>query len=319
MNLSYSLSGADVLQWWGAQAQQQPTGMYSSSARLPLFQVPRRESVDSRNDSAGDCKKSLIGVIESQIIPRLLEAHPLRSARAQKSAHANHVTGEAELKEFADLCLNSSTALAIAHVERLINDQNVARDDIFLGLIAPAARLMGTYWEDDVLDFTQVTLGLMRLQQLTHHLGYEYQDGPQKAGPVRRVMLASAPGSQHILGLAMVSEFFRKDGWQVVVEIAPTQIALCHAAQNEWFDLIGLSVGLVEQLEQLPDLIGRVKQSSRNPNTPVLLGGPAFGSVEADAQRFGANAICVDPREGLKLAAALVDPTKLTDRAAASA
>jgi len=110
-----------------------------------------------------------------------------------------------------------------------------------------------------------------------------------------------------------VSEFFRKDGWQVVVEIAPSQSELCRAAQNEWFDLIGFSVGLVQQLDNLPDLIRRVKLASRNPNTPVLLGGPAFASIEVDAHRLGANAICVDPREGLKLAAALVDPTKRTE------
>jgi hypothetical protein len=66
----------------------------------------------------------------------------------------------------------------------------------------------------------------------------------------------------------------------------------------------------------LPDLIRRVKQASRNPNTPVLLGGPVFINKAIDAPRLGANAICVDPLEGLKMAAALVDPTKLQEHAA---
>ena len=309
MNLSFSLSAAITMQWWGSFRPIDLTKMSTPTVRQPPYSFPRREALDSSND----CKASLIGVIESQIIPRLLEAHPSPSAHVQPSVPRLRESDALELKAFADLCLYGSAEQAIAHVDHLIEDQAASHEDIFLGLIAPTARLMGTLWEEDVLDFTQVTLGLMRLQQISHRMGYEYQEGPQKAGPVRRVMLACAPGSQHILGLAVVSEFFRKDGWQVVVEIAPSQSELCRAAQNEWFDLIGFSVGLVEQLDNLPDLIRRVKLASRNPNTPVLLGGPAFASIEVDAHRLGANAICVDPREGLKLAAALVDPTRRTE------
>jgi methanogenic corrinoid protein MtbC1 len=108
----------------------------------------------------------------------------------------------------------------------------------------------------------------------------------------------------------MVSEFFRKEGWQVVVEIANTEKEIFQAAANEWFDLIGLSVGLVEQIPTLGGLIGRMKKASRNPETPVLLGGPAFFSSDATAQSLGANGISLDALHGLKLASALVDPLK---------
>jgi methanogenic corrinoid protein MtbC1 len=123
-------------------------------------------------------------------------------------------------------------------------------------------------------------------------------------------MLASAPGSQHVLGLAMVSEFFRKDGWQVVVEIANTEREVLQASANEWFDLIGLSVGIVEQIPILGDLITRVKKSSRNPDTPVILGGPAFVNTSVSAESLGASGISSDALHGLKLASALVDPLK---------
>jgi methanogenic corrinoid protein MtbC1 len=127
---------------------------------------------------------------------------------------------------------------------------------------------------------------------------------------VRRVMLAAAPGTQHILGLVMVSEFFRKEGWQVVVEIANTEKEILQAAANEWFDLIGLSVGLVEQIPTLAGLIARVKKSSHNPDTPVLLGGPAFYSSDVTAESLGASGISLDALHGVKLASALVNPLK---------
>lgn len=279
--------------------------MSGPNTRRPLYSVPKTESAPS----AAECKSSLIEVIESQIIPRLLQAHPLHATSSRKPGTLHEIEAS-ELSTFAAVCLHGSTEETSAYVDQLVKSRSLSHEDTFLTLIAPAARLMGTYWEEDTMDFSQVTLGLMRLQQITHSIGYEYQDGPQNAGPVRRVMLASAPGSNHTLGLAMVGQFFRKDGWQVVVEIAPSPTELCHAAQNEWFDLIGFSVALVEQLDGIAELIRRVKEASRNPNTPVLLGGPAFISAPGDAHHFGANAICIDPREGLRLACDLLGAMK---------
>ena len=139
-------------------------------------------------------------------------------------------------------------------------------------------------------------------------MGYEYHDGPQQGSGVKRVMLASAPGSQHVLGLSIVSEFFRKAGWQVVLEVSPSRTELCHAVQNEWFDLVGLSVALDSQLDALSALVGSLKSASRNPSTPVLLGGPAFTIGSHRAEAFGAEAICVDARECVPLAISVMAP-----------
>lgn len=256
-----------------------------------------------------ECKGSLRSVIETQIIPRLLQAHRSLSASNAQAFNTAYEPSPAQVEAFATLCVHASPEGASNLVKQLQLD-GASNDDIFLKLMAPAARLLGSWWEEDKTDFTVVTLGLLRMQQLTHEIGYDYQEAPQHVGMIRRVMLASAPGSQHILGLVMVSEFFRKEGWQVVVEIANTEKEILQAAANEWFDLIGLSVGLVEQLPTLPELIGRVKQSSRNPETPVILGGPAFFNSDATAESLGANGISLDALHGLRLASALVDPHK---------
>jgi methanogenic corrinoid protein MtbC1 len=255
-----------------------------------------------------ECKGSLRSVIESQIIPRLLQAHTNFASNAQ-AFNTVYEPESADVEAFASLCVQASPEKASNLVRQLQRD-GVSNDDIFLKLMAPAARCLGTWWEEDKTDFTVVTLGLLHMQQLTHELGYDFHEAPQNVGPVRRVMLAAAPGSQHILGLVMVSEFFRKEGWQVVVEIANTEKEIFQAAANEWFDLIGLSVGLVEQIPTLPALIKRLKKSSRNPETPVLLGGPAFFSSDATPESLGASGISTDALQGLKLACALVDPLK---------
>ena len=271
----------------------------------------KRESNCGQEGDEGydECKGSLRSVIESQIIPRLLQAHSSLTASNAQAFNTAYAPDSAEVEAFATLCVDASAEKAMAFIMELQRN-GVGNDDMFLKLIAPAARCLGVWWEEDKTDFTVVTLGLLRMQQITHELGYDYHSAPQNAGMVRRVMLAAAPGSQHILGLVMVSEFFRKEGWQVVVEIANTEKEIFQAAGNEWFDLIGLSVGLVEQVPTLADLITRVKKASRNPDTPVLLGGPAFFSSNVSAESLGANGISLDALHGLKLASSLVDPLK---------
>jgi methanogenic corrinoid protein MtbC1 len=251
------------------------------------------------------CTGSLRGLIESQIIPRLLEAHPRTGAANAQNFKLAYQPLEGEIAAFAQLCIAREPEDVLAFIEKLLLD-SIDCSSIFLNLIAPAARHLGQMWDEEGADFTQVTLGLLRMHQITHRLGYEYQGGPQKAGPSKRIMLACAPGSQHILGLAMVSEFFRKDGWQVVVEVSSTPHELCNAVKNEWFDLIGLSVSLTEQFDRLPVLIATLKEKSRNNNIPVLLGGPAFFSDQVDATSLGANGICADALEGVQLASLLV-------------
>jgi methanogenic corrinoid protein MtbC1 len=238
-------------------------------------------------------------VLESQIIPRLVQAHRTGENRAANDS-ASRPLGD-EIAMFAGLCATGERQKAALLIERL-REEGLDQEGIFVDLITPAARYLGQQWEEDHLGFADVTVGLVLMQEVIHGMGYEYHDGPQQASGVKRVMLASAPGSQHVLGLSIVSELFRKAGWQVVLEVSPSRTELCHAVQNEWFDLIGLSVALDSQLGSLSSLVDSLKTASRNPTTPVLLGGPVFSVGQQCAESFGAQAICVDARECVQLA-----------------
>jgi len=256
--------------------------------------------------SAAHCKNSLLSVIESQIIPRLLDAHqgPALLGVAAPDAPLIPATSQ-DMHDFNTACLAVDSQAVFAHID-VLRGKGLSAQTIFLDVITPAARHLGDLWTEDKLDFTVVAQGLLRMHHAMRHLGYETHDGPQIAGDVRRIMLASAPGSQHILGLAMVSEFFRGDGWQVVVEISTTENALLNAVAHEWFDVIGLSVGLVEQLPNIPELIARLKKASRNPHTFVVLGGPALLDSANQAMPLGADGISVNAAEAVNLAGDLL-------------
>lgn len=245
------------------------------------------------------CRDAMRSVLETEIIPRLLQGRRPEAANVAPVASAAPSANDVEC--FAALCAAGDRAASMALVDRL-RDEGLQTDSVLMDLVAPAARHLGQQWEDDRLDFASVTIGLVLMHALIHRLGYEIQDGPQASGAVRRVMLASAPGSQHVLGLSIVSEFFRKAGWQVVLEVSPSSGELCRAVRKEWFDLLGLSVALDAQLVDLPALIADLQKSSRNPGAPVLLGGPVFLSRDLQAEQFGAQAICLDAQASLDAA-----------------
>lgn len=268
--------------------------------RRPATASRGRDRTDGSDD---DCRRSMRSVLESHVIPRLVQAHPVGDRAAAGGAATRSL--EAEVRGFAHSCAIGDRDGATALIDRLC-DEGIGQEAIFVDLIAPAARHLGAQWEDDLVSFTDVTIGLVIMHEAIHAMGYEYLDGPQDAGRVRRVMLASAPGSQHVLGLSIVSEFFRSAGWQVVLEVSPSSVELCHAVRNEWFDLVGVSVGLDAQLESLPALVARLKAASRNPATPVLLGGPVFSLRECTPAEFGAQAICLDARGSVALAESLL-------------
>jgi len=180
--------------------------------------------------------------------------------------------------------------------------QGVSLESIFLDLITPAARWLGLQWEEDKMDFTAVTHGMMRMHQITRSLGHVNTQSPQTGSEVKRILLACAPGSMHILGLAIVAEFFRNDGWQIAVEISSTENSLAQTLKREWFDMIGLSVGLLEQLPELPRLISQLKSQALNPSTLVILGGPAALLSSDLIKKSGADGVATQADQAVDMA-----------------
>ena len=268
-------------------------------------------SVDSNHDypkalkgDPAECQSSILSIIEAQIIPRLLKAERVNRTNLTLVPASRAMPSKEEIDSFVELCVSQDPFVAMIFVNKLL-DEGLNTEHIFLELITPAARALGTQWDLDRMDFVDVTHGLVRLHAIAHEIGFAYQDGPVLQGEIKRIMIASAPGSEHLLGPTIVADFFRKAAWQVVIEISSSKKQLVQAVENEWFDTVGLSVSIAPQLADLADLVDQIKQRSRNPRVVVLLGGPIFTVQNLQASDFGAAGICVDAKEAVSLALAL--------------
>jgi methanogenic corrinoid protein MtbC1 len=252
-----------------------------------------------------NCQFPVLSIVESQIIPRLLNAEKIRTRHLSLVSSLRKLPSQKEVAKFANLCISQDHKVAQALVDQYLLI-GLSKEDIFLELIAPAARYLGSQWDDDCMDFSQVNLGLVRLHAIANEFRLDYKEGRFAKGKVKRVLMACAPGSLHMLGTTIVADFFREKGWQVVVSIPSSVNELVQAVSQEWFDVVGLSISMEQQLSTLAELISQFKCSSLNPRVAVLLGGPIFALRELRAIDFGADDICVNAKHAVGLAVSLL-------------
>jgi len=220
--------------------------------------------------------------IEQDIIPRLVGAHRVPPA-------AVAVPSVREIELFVKRLEHADEAEVAAMVGDVLR-RGASVESLFLDLLAPAARLLGWQWEQDRCDFSTVTVCLGRLQRLLRE--WSPQFGREVAHPSngRRVLLGQHPDEQHSFGLSMVAEFFRRDGWEVLGGVGAAVPDPSARVANDWFDLVGFSIGSDSRLDWLRERIKQVRASSRNRGLIVMVGGPLLverpelaRSVDADA------------------------------------
>jgi MerR family transcriptional regulator, light-induced transcriptional regulator len=241
--------------------------------------------------SARERMARIVRTIEQDIIPRLVQAH--RPAMELVAAAEPPRVAHADVLGFVQAVLAPDDGGWQALTDRLLA-QGMAVGDIYLHLLAPAAQELGRMWDEDLCSFTDVTVAVGRIQRVLRALSPAFGqevDHPQNG---RRVLLVPAPGEQHTFGLAIVAEFFRRAGWEVVGDSEARTADPAALVRSEWFDVIGISVGSDARLDWLKSGIGAIRNASRNRGIGVLVGGPSFAADLARVREVGADGTASD-------------------------
>ena len=248
----------------------------------------------------------LVRTIEGEIVPRLVLARRVSGAFETVKEHACRSPDSADIKEFVRLLLAHDAGVASAYVEAVLQ-RGATHEIICLQLLAPAARELGLLWEQDECDFMQVTVGLCRLHQVLRDLSNEVpaEEAESKSG--RRVLLASVPGEQHTFGITLVAQFLRRGGWEVWHEFPNGCADIIEIVRQNWFTVVGLSVGHDACLNEVSTIISSIRQFSRNTTVGVLIGGPLLVTKPEIAPLVGADATAADGAEAVRKAEILSD------------
>ncbi len=270
----------------------------------------RRAAFRTRETASPD---ALARVIESDIIPRLLLAHrELPAALAIAPAIVSAEVPDGFADQFAAATLTEEVGPLLARVEALMAG-GVSVETVYLHLLAPAARRLGGWWDEDACDFVDVTMGLWRLQEIVHALSALVPGMAPADGADRRALFSPAPGEQHGLGAIIVEEFFRRAGWQTWSAPALDEAELVALAAGRSFDIIGLAVSVERHLGSLTRTIAAVRRASRNPDVRIIVGGRVFTENPRLATDVGADGTAADGKMAVILA-----ETLLTQRLASS-
>jgi methanogenic corrinoid protein MtbC1 len=239
-------------------------------------------------------------IIDGEIIPRLKLLH---EETERESQGAEEKTAAIELAEkvdaFAELVVRHDADVIMAYVSSL-QQKGADLESLLLNLLAPAARKLGKMWEEDTIDFVDVTIGTSRLQEILHRINLPITE--DAGTPGRRLLLLPTPTEQHTFGLLMVSEFFRREGWDVWGGTALASEEIVPLVQNQWFALVGFSLSCERLLDSLCSTIKFVRRFSKNRSVQIVVGGRIFAENDLVRDKVDADMVVADAREAVELA-----------------
>jgi methanogenic corrinoid protein MtbC1 len=259
--------------------------------------------------AGSDAELRLRGVVEAEIIPRLVHAH----TKPRDNTAAGQLIRPAEIEAFAKALLERSPDPAYRLLETH-RERGVPLEAIYLQLFVGAAHLLGEWWESDDANFSQVTLSMTRIHGMLNQLSPSFHAGAnstqlERSGE-RRILMATMPGQQHTLGLSMLAEFFRRDGWVVLAIPAPEPGLIQASLSTNWFDLLALSASTDAEIDDLGSTILAARKTSRNPRLSIMVGGPLLMRQPHLGKALGADGVSSDAADALVLAQQLVQAQK---------
>ena len=250
----------------------------------------------------------LLKTVETELIPRLFVNHmmdvPVTSPLVENYAHeprSGPWSTPGNIRAFAELCIGNEPAQLDQHVTDLLA-RGVTLESIFLHLLTPAARFLGDQWLSDKLSFVDVHLGLCRLHQLIcecEAIGYRSENMPLLD---TSILLSTAPGEDHMFGVTMVADFFRRYGWRVsnLCGLEPGFLVARMASTN--YSAVGFSLHNERNFDALKKMIKKVRSVAINPDIVVMVGGDYFIRDPSQVSKVGADIFAVDGHQAVLLA-----------------
>jgi len=258
-------------------------------------------SISGMTSASGPDPDRLNRAIATDLVPRLMVSHRTSPTPPELLQAVAQAFSPQEIDEFVALVRGTDDAGIDAYIQSLM-ERGGSPEAVYLDLLAPAARQLGALWVDDACDFMEVTVAVGRLQRVLRSLSHLFTLRSAGAEPVGRALLACVAGEQHTLGLFMVAEFFVREGWTVEVGAPLETIDVGNRLRDEWFDLVGFSVGCESQLPRLRREVRSVRRASRNPRLITMVGGRVFSEHPELVARVGADRWARDAQEAAVVA-----------------
>ena len=249
--------------------------------------------------------------VEAQVIPRLREALAARLADAAPAVPMLRETVAApDVAWLADKLVAGDDDVVKAHVETARRG-GVSLERIYLDWLMPVAIHLTEQLAADLRGLAETTLAFCNLQRVLRHYAAEFcaEKGQPESG-LRALLVApteaGADPGLPVFGLLLMSEFFRREGWDACAERDIKGGSFRDTVLNEWFDLVEVLATSDRDLDAIASGIRLIRRGSPNPAVGVIACGRVFAEHPELVRMVGADRSASDPLSSLSEAKHLV-------------
>lgn len=171
--------------------------------------------------------------------------------------------------------------------------------------IPEAARRLGAHWNDDGASFTDVTIGVARLQGQVRELARRETRRRDGHGP--SILVALVESEYHTLGAVVLTDQLRRLGATVRVMMGQDEEAILAAVASGHFECVLFSVATTENLAVVRRMVKKVRTGGGD-IPPIVVGGAIALSGVDVKEKTGADHFTRDPKEALRLCALTTSP-----------
>ena len=244
--------------------------------------------------------------IESEIIPRLLMGHKLESANQVIDDQSSDIeVKQTEINDFCQTLLDGPIADCFTFIDRMQKSGH-SLVSLYMNLVPASTRRLQQLWETDENSFIEVTLALGRAQNLIHQLSPSFMSQGKLSEFQGNALLINAPRSQHTLGILIMGEFFKLNGWNTTVEIETTSADLKDRIRLQAYDLLAISISCEDQWGTMETLLNEVKKVSKNKGILTMAGGPLFDFKPELVQECSADVCELTAEDAIKKVSDLI-------------
>jgi MerR family transcriptional regulator, light-induced transcriptional regulator len=165
--------------------------------------------------------------------------------------------------------------------------------DFYCDILTPVLHEIGRLWASGEVGVEDEHLASNVAAGIVGRLGPRFASRGRTKGTV---VIAMPAGERHDLGMAMLADILRSEGYRVLNLGADTPAPALLSALDGLDDLSAVALGIVdhERLDAAASLIASIRDAVGS--APVLVGGAAIDDDES-ARRLGADGWATDARE----------------------
>jgi MerR family transcriptional regulator, light-induced transcriptional regulator len=183
-------------------------------------------------------------------------------------------------------------------------DQGLSVPDLYKRVLAAAQIELGLMWQRGEIHVAEEHLASRITEQV---LAIVSARMPRAHKLGKRVLVTSAHGDLHDIGLRMVADHFEMAGWEAINLGASTPPdAVVRALKDFEIDLLAISAKQTVHLRAASEMIAAVRAATARSHVPILVGGAPFALVPDLWKVIGADGAALSAIDAVEAGTRLV-------------